>query len=321
MNRLRVVFDGNNTAYRANCVNELCTKSGLRTSAIVGVLNITHAVMEELNKKLELPVAEVIYAWDFGHSERRKALFPEYKANRKKEKTEDEKLWMKEFIDQANTLNEALPFFGIKCIKKAGWEGDDLIYGVTEALKKKYPDDRVIIVSTDEDFHQLVQDNVNIYSPIKKILYTQKNYQRLMGIPQDRFLTYKILKGDSSDGIGGIPGIGEKTAKSLVNQYGKLENLLSAPVHMELMKSKRTQKIFTLEGLQTLDRNNKLINLKDYVDLSDIEDDINELIAEEPLVDGKLARNFLMKYQITSILVKWGEWIEPFEEMTGVFDD
>ena len=225
--------------------------------------------------------------------------------------------WMQEFIEQANILYDKLPLFGVKCIRKTGWEGDDIIYGMSQSLKEFYPEDKIVIVSTDEDFHQLIGNNIDLYSPIKQILYTLENYEELMGIPQDLFLTYKVLKGDSSDGIGGIPGIGEKTAKSLVNQYGNLEKLLSKDSKDKLMKSKRTQKIFTSEGLQILSRNNQLINLKDYVDLNEIKEEIEETLNKEPFVDTKIAKDFLMKYQITSILVKWKQWIETFEECTN----
>ena len=157
MRGIHILMDGNNTAYRANCVTELYTKSGIRTSAIVGVLNITHSVIEQLSKEYDLPVKEVIYGWDRGHAQRRKDVFPEYKGNRKSsEKTDEEKQWMEEFIEQANILYDKLPLFGIKCIRKTGWEGDDLIYGLVQSLRKTHPEDTIVIVSTDEDFHQLI---------------------------------------------------------------------------------------------------------------------------------------------------------------------
>lgn len=313
MRGLHILLDGNNTAYRANCTTELYTKQGERTSAIMGVLNITHSTIEALAKEYKLPIKEVVYAWDLGHSPRRKQVFPEYKANRKSdERTEEDKQWMDEFIQQANILYENLPLFGVKCYRKKGWEGDDLIYAISDAIVDKSPEDTVVIVSTDEDFHQLVSDKVHLYSPIKQILYTAENYQELMGIPQELFLTYKILKGDSSDGISGINGIGDKTAKQLVNSYGNIDQLLKS--RTELMKSKRTAKIFTAEGLQILSRNNQLINLRDYVDLTEIAGEVQELAEEEPVVDEKAARAFLMKYQLTSILVKFKQWIVAFQD-------
>lgn len=317
---IRIIFDSNNTAFRANSVTELYTKQGERTSAIVGTLNIIHGVINELCKEYKQPVSEVICAWDKGHSKRRKELYPEYKANRKKkEQTEEDKLFMQEFIEQANTLYENLHLFGVKNIRAQGWEADDLIYGVVQSLTQKHPNDKIVIVSTDEDYHQLIDDNVDIYSPIKKVLFTKDKYEELTGIKQELFLTYKILKGDSSDGITGIDGIGEKTAKSLVNTYGDIAGILQS--EDQLIKSKRTAKIFTTEGLQLLDRNNQLINLKEYVDLSEVEDLITETVNEEPTVDVKGVRTFLMRWQVTSILIKLKSWLEDFEDVTKNYLD
>lgn len=318
MRGLHILFDGNNTAYRCNCTTELYTKAGQRTSAIMGVLNTTHSTAETLSEKYDLPIKELVYAWDLGHSPRRKEVFPEYKANRKKEeKTEEDNQWMSEFIGQANILYESLPLFGVKCYRKKGWEGDDLIYALSDAIIDKFPEDIVVIISTDEDFHQLVTDSIHLYSPTKQVLYNAENYEELMGIKQELFLTYKILKGDSSDGIPGIPGIGEKIGKSLVNTYGDLDHLLAS--RDDLMKSKRTAKIFTSEGLQTLSRNNQLINLRDYVDLTEIADEVAEVIEEEPYVDTQKAKKFLMTYQLTSILVKFKHWIRLFEDTAENF--
>lgn len=314
MSGLHILMDGNNTAYRANCTTELYTKSGERTSAIMGVLNITHSVMKNLQKEYDMPIKEVIYAWDLGHSPRRKSVFPEYKSNRNKdgERSVDEKQWMSEFIQQANILYENLPYFGVKCYRKKNWEGDDLIYALSDAVLKKFPEDIVVIVSTDEDFHQLIAEQIHLYSPIKQILYTVDNYQELMGIPQELFLTYKIIKGDSSDGIPGILGIGEKIGKSLVNEYGNLDQILASKE--QLIKSKRTAKIFTPEGLSTLSRNNQLINLKDYVNLGEIQEEVQEVVEDEPFVDNKKAKEFLIKYQLVSILTKYKQWIIDFED-------
>lgn len=317
MNGLHVIFDGSNTAYRANVVTELSTKQGFRTSAIMGTLNIIHSTVDFLRKKYEYPVKEVIFAWDKGHSPRRKELFPEYKAGRKKNWEPEDEQFHKDFYAQIDVLHENLPLFGVKSYMKSHWEGDDIIFGITENLKKSKPDDYVIIVSTDEDFHQLIRANVHIFSPIKKILYTYGNYSDLMGISPESFLTYKILKGDSSDSIPGISGIGDVTAKSIVKKYGDIEGLFENKE--ELMKSKRTAKIFTAEGLEILDRNNKLINLKDYVDLEPIANDIEELLEDEPTLNSRSVREFLMKYQLVSLLVKYKDWIQLFEDTVNNF--
>lgn len=312
---IHILMDGNNTAYRANCTTELYTKDGRRTSAIMGTLNITQGTIRHIADDLEQPVVEVIYAWDSAHSQRRVELFPEYKASRKKDHSEDKEIWFKEFYTQTNSLHENLGYFGIKSIKIPGWEGDDIIFGLSEVLREKYPEDTLVIVSTDEDFHQLVRGNTYIYSPIKQIWYKPSNYQELTGIKQEHFLTYKILKGDSSDGIPGIPGIGEKTSKKLVNTYGNLSGIFANRV--DLMKSKTTARIFTKEGLTILDRNNKLINLIDYVDLTDIKADLEKTVEDTVCIDSIEVKNYLKTYQLTSILVKYHDWIRPFQDLIG----
>lgn len=318
MNGIRIIFDGANTSYRANCVVELSTKQGFRTSAIVGTLNIIHSTLETLSKMYEAPVKEVIFVWDKGRSPRRLNVYPDYKGSlSKKEVTPEDKQWMKEFFQQTDILHEDLSSFGVKSYRKDHWEGDDLILGFTSQLSRRYPDDVSVIISTDEDFQQLISNTVHVFSPIKRILYNPGNYKDIVGIDPELFLTYKILKGDSSDNIPGINGIGEKTAKSLVNHYGDLEQILK---HKDdLIKSKRFAKIFTAEGLSILDRNNKLINLKDYVDLTPILQEIDEVLDEEPVVNHHVARGFLMKYQVVSILVKFSRWIEIFDETANNF--
>ena len=318
MKGLHILMDGGNTSYRANVVTELYTKTGIRTSAILGTLNITHSTVEELGDMYNLPIKECIFAWDKGHAPRRKKVFPEYKHNRKKEWTPEDDLWKQEFFHQVDVLHDNFHLFGVKSYRKDHWEGDDLIYGFAKQLTRYAPQDISVIVSTDEDFHQLISPTVHVFSPIKKILYTPENYHELMGINLDTFLTYKILKGDSSDGIPGINGIGEKTAKTLVNNYGSLDTML---LHAEeLKKSKRTAKILTPEGLRTLDRNNQLINLKDYVDLSPVSEDIKNILNQQPTINHSAVRKFLMAYQLTSLVVKYKEWSVALEDMTTNFE-
>lgn len=320
MRGIHLLFDGNGTAYRANVVTELSTKQGFRTSAIMGTLNILHATIEAAIKEYKIPVKEAIFAWDKGHSKRRTTLYPEYKCGRKQNWTPEDEQWMEDFYAQTKVLHQKLPLLGVKSYFHQGWEGDDLIWGFVNAITHKYPDDLILIISSDEDFHQLIDSNVHIYTPVKKTFITPENYQEIKGIKLESFMSYKILQGDSSDSIPGIPGIGEKTAKSLVNKYSTIDNLLEHKD--ELNSSKRTARILTKEGLQILHRNVQLIDLKEYVDLTPIMPDIKEIISVSSKVSSKEAKQFLMEYQLASILVKFKEWIVLFEDIeTGYFEE
>lgn len=309
-----LIYDGNNLAFRANSVMELKTKSGIRTSAIYGVLN---SISKDLSlfRKRGIDIDEVIFSWDCGKSKRRLDLYPEYKANRKKQREkEEDKQKYADFIQQTSIIHEFLPSLGIKSIKIKGWESDDIMYGLTVAIQDRQDEENsVIIVSTDEDFLQLVSQQVSVFSPIKDIHYTYENFKEKFGISLEGFLSFKILLGDSSDNISGIQGIGEKTGKSLIDTYGDLPGILSHK--NDLTKSKVTSRIFTEEGLLTLDRNLKLIGLEDNVDLTPIYTNLQECLRDQPYIDNKEVKSFLMKYQLSSILVKYPEWIREFKQL------
>lgn len=318
MNTLLV--DGNNLIYRnAVVMANLTTKDGFPTGGIFGALNGISYSLREVSKICGEPVSECITVFDGGRSKRRLEMYPEYKGTRKTDadRTEEEKAFYHGLIEQANILVDALPNVGVKTLKLMGWEADDLIYGLIKqsANVRDDVDNKFIIMSTDEDFLQLVDKNVSVYSPIKGIFYTYDNFEELFGCRPENFISYKILKGDSSDNINGINGIGDKTGKKLVNEYGGLIGILNPANRDKLMKSKITQRIFTPEGLSIIERNNKLINLKEFVDYTSVEDELSEVLFDSPSVSEKTAKEFLMKYQLSSILVKFIEWMKPYKEL------
>lgn len=312
-----IVIDGNNLAYRCNSVSELSTKDGRRTSAIYGVLNSIPNEIRNVEKLLGKPVHECVVVWDYGKNKRRLNLFPEYKGTRKHDKTEEDKIWYEEFIQQTNILHESLGLFGIKSLRVKGQECDDLIYSFISLAKFHREDDEnhFVIISTDEDFFQLISPEVSVYSPIKQIYYTYDNFKELFGIAPEYFLGYKILKGDTSDNIVGIQGIGEKTGKALVNTYGGLQGILDIRNRPNLMKSKVNQRIFTPEGLATLDRNNQLIGLEEYVDITEAQEEVEQILFSTPDLYSKGVLAFLKEYQLSSLLSKYSEYIEVFKHL------
>lgn len=314
-----IICDGNNLVYRCASVMQLTTKSGFPTGGIYGTLNALSSYLRDLPKLLNKQVCECIVVFDGGRSQRRTTMYPEYKGGRKTDadRTEEEREFYHNFLKQTEILIENLPNFGIKVIQVKGWEADDVIYGITKQAEVLRDDEEnnYVIVSTDEDFLQLVSPTTSVYSPVKQIYYDYYNFENLFGCKPENFISYKILKGDSSDNISGIQGIGEKTGKKLVNEYNGLIGILHPSNRELLMKSKVTQRIFTEDGLRTIDRNNKLINIKEFVDYQDIEDDLYSTITEQPSVDEKSARAFLMKYQLSSILVKFKDWIKPYKDL------
>lgn len=306
MPKIHIIIDGNNNVYRADMTTNLYTTKGVRTSGIKGLLSIIQATTTEMKSKFKLPIGKIVVTWDFGHSELRKSILPTYKINRKQNETEESKAQKEKIFEQIDILHQNLESFGIYTIKKRGWEGDDLAYLTCKKLRKLYPKDGIIVVSTDEDYHQfLLLGNTAIYSPTKKILYTQKNYKELCGIEYTQFLDYKVLKGDTSDSIDGISGIGDKSAKELLNKYISLDTIYASnPIKTELSKSKRYSKLLTEEALFTIARNRQLIDIS-KVDFSSIEKSIEEYLLSDISVNKKVAFEFLQQYEIHSIATEF----------------
>lgn len=315
-----ILIDGNNLCYRCcSTMGQLSTKSGVKTGGIFGTLNCISNYITDIEKLVGSHVTECVVAFDHGRSERRLKLYPEYKGTRKTsdERTPEEKEFFDALINQTSELNKNLYLIGVKTIQIVGWEADDLIYGMIRQslIERSDEENQFVIISSDEDFLQLIDENTSVYSPIKKIFYTYKNFEELFGCKPEYFIGYKILKGDSSDNIHGINGIGDVTGKKLVNEYGGLVGILNPANAEQLKKSKVSARILTPEGLSTIQRNNELINLKEFVDFTNIEEQLSDVVYDSPSVDEKGTREFLMKYQLSSILVKFKEWIRPFKNL------
>ena len=153
-------------------------------------------------------------AWDSkifqGESNFRKDSHTEYKQTR--DRTKDEEIYKHE-----STIKDLCESLGMHNICPGVLEADDVIYWLSTHFK----DDHKTVVSVDQDLVQLVNDNTNVFSPIKKVLITEDNFEEINKIPKEHFVSCKALVGDKSDNIFGIPRVGLKTAKKmLVGQPG-----------------------------------------------------------------------------------------------------
>ncbi len=196
-------------AYHA--LPNLKSSKGLYTGAIYGFLSILLKIIKEQNP------THIAAAFDLHGPTFRHEMYKEYKATRK---PMDEEL-----RQQVEPLKDLITAMGIKIVSKQGYEGDDIL----GTLSKRF-DDECIIVTGDRDSFQLV-------SPTTKIFWTKKgvsdievyDVERLLedGFTVEQFIDYKALRGDTSDNVPGIPSVGEKTAKQLLDKYGSLENILA----------------------------------------------------------------------------------------------
>lgn len=224
-----VLIDGHSIINRAFYgVPDLTNKDGLHTNGIFGFVNILLKILEE-EKPDYLTVA-----FDVHHPTFRHEMFTEYKGTRKG--------MPQELHEQVPVLKELLSAMGIRIMELPGYEADDLLGTVAKRSEAKGMD--VLVVSGDRDLLQIVTDNIRVCIPKTKRgtteyeMYYTKDVQEKYGLLPLQIIELKALMGDSSDNIPGVPGIGEKTATAILQQFENVEN---AHDHLEEIKPKRAK--------------------------------------------------------------------------------
>ena len=214
-----IIIDSNAVIHRAfHALPPLTTKKGEIVNAVYGFLLIFLKTIKEFNPDF------IVATFDFPAPTFRHKKYRLYKANREKAP--------QELYDQIPKVKEVLKVFKIKILEKKGFEADDLIGTVAKLAKRKqiFPPMETIILTGDMDALQLVDNNTKVYAPKRgvkdAILYEREEVKEKMGgLNPEQVVDYKALRGDPSDNIPGIDGIGDKTAISLLLKYKSLENL------------------------------------------------------------------------------------------------
>ena len=226
------LIDGNSLAYRAFFAlpESIATSTGVPTNAIFGFASMLVKILTDYGPKATVVV------WDAGSSGR-KEVYSEYKAGRA---TRPDLL--KEQWPHLEPLVEA---FGYRNIRVDGYEADDVIASIAEQAKVQDPPIEVMIVTGDRDAYQLVDEQVSIMTTSRGItdtkVYDRQGVIDRYGIPPELVPDFLGLKGDTSDNIPGVPGIGDKTAADLLNRFGSLENVLDSVD--EISGAKRKQNL------------------------------------------------------------------------------
>jgi len=209
------LVDGNNLAYRAYFAlpEELATSEGFPTNALLGFTNMLFKLLADYRPK------GVAVAWDT-RATHRKELDPEYKVDRRP---------MPDLLaEQFPHFRPIVEAFGYQNLEFEGWEADDVI--ATLAARADEAGVKTTVVSTDRDAFQLVTDNVALMMTPRGVadvhVYTPDRVFARYGVTPEQVPDFIGLKGDTSDNIPGVPGIGDKTAGQLVAQYGSLEGVL-----------------------------------------------------------------------------------------------
>ena len=211
-----LVVDGLNTFIRAYAASPTTNVNGEHVGGLSGfLLSVGHAI-KSIN-----PTRVVVVFDEKDGSAKRKALYPEYKANRKfkirlnRAETVDKE---DNQLQQLIRLIEYLEILPMSVIVSDGVEADDVIAYIGEDYLKER-NSQVFIMSSDKDFLQLVDERIHIWSPTKKQLYYTDDVYNQYGIMPKNFALFRALIGDDSDNIPGVPGLG---AKTIVSKFPKM---------------------------------------------------------------------------------------------------
>jgi len=214
-----IIIDGNAVIHRAfHALPPLTTKKGELVNAVYGFLLVFFKAIKEFQPDF------VVATFDFPAPTFRHQKYKLYKATREKAP--------KELYQQIPKIKEVLEGFNVQIFEKQGFEADDLIGTISQKAPKKQilPEIETIILTGDLDALQLVDKNTKVYilrKGVKDIvLYDrEKVKEKYGGLEPEQLIDFKALRGDPSDNIPGVFGIGEKTAIALIKEFGTLENL------------------------------------------------------------------------------------------------
>ncbi|MEY3258113.1 MAG: polymerase [Actinomycetota bacterium] len=214
-----LALDGNSLTYRAFFAlpTDMATASGQVTNAVYGFTSMLTTLMKDQRPD------GVVVVFDRKEPTFRHEAAPEYKAQREKQPDI--------LYQQLEIVRELLDALGVATLDYQGFEGDDLIATIVDRCERDGND--VVIVTGDRDSYQLVHDpHVRVLYNKRGVsdyaLYDEKGIFERTGVTPAQYVDYAALRGDPSDNLDGLPGVGEKTAAKLLNQYGSLQAVIAA---------------------------------------------------------------------------------------------
>ena len=291
------LIDGNSLAYRAFFAlpESIGTSDGRPTNAIYGLASMLVKIIDEHHPQ------GVVVAWDAGWSGREKT-YDLYKAQRKPRPDLLREQW-----PHLMPLVEA---FGYTNVKVDGYEADDVIASLVKRAREAGIE--VMVVTGDRDAYQLVAEGVRVMSTSRGItetkIYDSAAVEERYGVPPELITDMMGLRGDTSDNIPGVPGIGEKTATQLLQQFGSLEGVLES---VEEISGKKRKENLTEHADDA--RLSKQLATLQY----DIETgvDLEAAMSSEP--DRGALREFMREFELRAVMERLEEALPEGDAVPG----
>ncbi|MEX2486372.1 MAG: DNA polymerase I [Nitriliruptoraceae bacterium] len=280
--RSLVLLDGHSLAYRAFYAlpDSLRTQSGALTNAVFGFTSMLIKLLADRD-----PDA-IAVAFDMGRDVERTAAFPAYKANRAA--TPDD------FKPQIDMIKQVLETLQIPTIEVAGVEADDVLATVADrAVAEGY---HVFIVTGDRDAMQLVSDELTVLYTLRGISevaeMTPIAVEERFGVPPSSYLTLAALRGDTSDNLPGVPGVGDKTAAKLVREFGDIDGIYA---HIDEIGGTKVPRML-VEHESQVRTNARLMRLR-----RDVEVDASPEALTRAGIDASAVRELFMTLEFRTL--------------------
>ena len=250
-----LLIDANSLIHRAyHALPNLMSSKGLHTGAIYGFVNLFLRIVKEQQP------THVAAAFDLKAPTFRHKMYAPYKATRRPMDSE--------LAEQFEPLKELLALMKVGCVSMEGYEADDILGTLSRRL-----DGECIVLTGDRDSLQLVSEKTRVFRTVKGVTDIEiYDLEKLAeeGFTPAKFIDYKALRGDPSDNIPGVPGVGEKTAKQLLERYDSLDEVLA---HADEIKGKLGENLRSGREIALLSR-----------ELATIDTDVPLAVTEEDLV-------------------------------------
>lgn len=291
---LLVLIDGNAILHRSYHATPRFQVDGRLVNAIYGFISTLFSTIEKFEP------THLAVAFDVKGPTFRDEIFDQYKAKRVKPP--------QEFYDQIPHVWKFVEKMSIPLLSKQGYEADDLIGTIVKKINGDFKEGEIIIVTGDQDALQLVDKRTRVamsaMGKIKETVYDQTAVLGKFGFEPSRIVDYKALSGDSSDNIPGVAGIGQVTAKALINHYGSLEKIYEALGDEEEFKKNFKKSVFDKlqNGRQDAFMSYKLATIK-----TDVELDFLISCAKTHDFDKDEVIEFLQEFKFKSLIKRLPE--------------
>ncbi|QGS52257.1 DNA polymerase I [Spiroplasma tabanidicola] len=294
MKKRILLVDGNALIFRAFYSSygraNLTTRSGIPTNAVYSFINMLLNIVQK-NEYYDIKVA-----FDKGKKTFRHDKLESYKAGRKQTPPE--------LVQQFPIVREFLSEAHIDWYELDGYEADDIIGSISNMVKET--DDYVVdILTSDQDMYQLITKNIFVIAPqtgtSDLITYDRDKLFEKWGITPEQVIDYKGLRGDSSDNIKGVSGIGEKTAKDLLQEFKNLEDLYN---NIDKITGPKKQKL--IDGKEDAFLSKEIATIYTNIKLEDFS-------FRETKINFNNLKDFFIKYEMVSLVRKYSSEVEDVE--------